>query len=256
MHTIYQWSNVPQLPNEALRLHLLAFGIRILRFSCRSLWTAKDHHCLGNHMSQSIVAACIWYIFHHSCITGNYQQYTCKKSALFAIRRDTSALERMRGEALTKKKMRIPGSLSLSLSLSLLHWKRESERRGRGELDPIGSNHPNLKDSHCPGNCTSLSVVAACIWYIFHHSCIARSPAFLVLRPRTSHAGLMPPSQEPKVVRCPLSVNWPPTPPTGNSPWQYDRCSQHSPGKIWDIPKTDAARSAHLLHLKFRIKYM
>ena len=63
-----------------------------------------------------------------------YKYYIRKKHAIFTIRRETSALDRSRGVVLTKKKLRIPGSLSLSLSLS--STGRESERRGRGELDP------------------------------------------------------------------------------------------------------------------------
>ena len=142
--TVHQWCNVPHLPIEALRLNLIPFGIRILCFSCRSLLTAKDHHCLGI-ASLYIVAACIYNIFHHSYITVRYQKYIRKK--LCALRdplRNFGAGTHARGSTYQKKNAYTRLSLSLSLSLSLLHWKRESERRGRGELDPIGSNHPDF----------------------------------------------------------------------------------------------------------------
>ena len=55
-----------------------------------------------------------------------------KKYMGFASCPETSALDRSRGGAHTKKNLRIPGSLSLSLSLSLLHWRREREERSGG----------------------------------------------------------------------------------------------------------------------------
>ena len=62
-----------------------------------------------------------------------------KKARAFTTRRETLVLDRSRGVVLTKKKMRIPGSLSLSLSPPL-------EERARGEVGGswtlIGSNHP------------------------------------------------------------------------------------------------------------------
>ena len=52
-----------------------------------------------------------------------------------------------------EKKMRIPGSLSLSLSLSTTGG--ESERRGVRQLDPVGSNHPDVRTRMVPySGCT------------------------------------------------------------------------------------------------------
>jgi hypothetical protein len=66
-----------------------------------------------------------------------------KNYALFATHLETPALDRSRGGGTYKKKMRIPGSLSLSLSLS-----PPLEERARGEVGGsrtlVGSNHPSL----------------------------------------------------------------------------------------------------------------
>ena len=51
-----------------------------------------------------------------------------KSTRFFTTHCETSALDCSQGVVLTKKKLRIPGSLSLSL----LHWKREWEERSGG----------------------------------------------------------------------------------------------------------------------------
>jgi len=63
--------------------------------------------------------------------SSNYMRCT-QEMARFATRRETSVLDRSQGVILPKKKLCIPGALSLSLSLSLLHWKREREERSGG----------------------------------------------------------------------------------------------------------------------------
>ena len=70
----------------------------------------------------------------NNCITRNYMQDRIK-NALFMTCCNTLALDCLWGVVLTKKNLHIPGSLSLSL----LHWKREWEERSGGvgpQLDP------------------------------------------------------------------------------------------------------------------------
>ena len=102
---------------------------------------------LSSYQRRALVAsssgAWQWTRIRRRIILGsNYEKiqvvYT-KKHALFTTRRETSALDCSRGVVLTKKNLRIPGSLSLSLSST----GRESERRGRGELDPNRVQPPN-----------------------------------------------------------------------------------------------------------------
>ena len=83
----------------------------------------------------------------HNAMTGSqdndisgvdfHTDYIRKKHALFTSRRETSALDRSQGVVLTQKKLRIPGSLSLS----------PLEERARGEVGGswtlVGSNHQN-----------------------------------------------------------------------------------------------------------------
>ena len=57
---------------------------------------------------------------------------------------ETPALECSQDHIPPKKKLRIPGSLSLSLSST----GGESERRGVRQSDPFGSNHPEHHISH------------------------------------------------------------------------------------------------------------
>jgi len=87
----------------------------------------------------------------HNAMTGSqdndisgvdfHTDYIRKKHALFTSRRETLALDCSRGVVLTKKNWRIPGSLSLSLSLSPpLEERAGGEVRGSWTL--VGSNHP------------------------------------------------------------------------------------------------------------------